>query len=181
VAEAKEIQDLTGARLLMNSVATKRALTSFWEDVGFFVVSAHFVRDPETPYLTFLPLARDPEHSDPDAAYLDLTDVRRADLSGCALVVLSGCASGAPYSDTAVWGPGLGDAFLDAGAGSVIQTFWQVRDLQSRKLVTEWAHAWATGKSPVEALCAVRRKVYAESGLTLPFSWAAYAIELGGL
>jgi hypothetical protein len=182
LAEAKSIQVVVpGSKLLVNSEATKHRLSSMWEKAGFLFIAAHFVTDPQTPYLTFIPLAEDPRVTDLGASFLDLTDVRRADLSRCGLVALSGCASGAPFSDTAVWGPGLGDAFLDAGAGAVIQTFWQVKDSRSRELMTEWAVRWAAGSPPVEALCDVRRAALAETGAQLPFSWAAYAIELGGL
>ena len=182
IAEAKAIQLVTPhSRLLMNSGATKQRLSELWEQMDFLIVSAHFIRDAETPYFTFLPLAMEAGNTDRMAGMLDLTDVRRADLSKCGLVVLSGCATGAPFSDTAVWGPGLGDAFLDAGASAVIQTFWQVKDSKSRELMTHWAHEWAAGESPATALCRVRRGAFSESGRRLPFNWAAYSIKLGGL
>jgi len=107
--------------------------------------------------------------------------LRKADLSGCALVVLSGCSSGAPYSDLERWGPSLGDAFLDAGAHAVIQTFWPVEDLQSRRAMSRWAEAWAAGGTPVQALCDIRRARLERGGAAGdPHFWAAYAIERAG-
>lgn len=170
-----------GSRLLAGREATRTAITARWESVRFLYIASHFVRDAEVPYLVFLPLAPEPEGEEGAAgsSYLDLGEIRNASLGNCSLVVLSGCASGVPYSDVARSGPGLGDAFLDAGAGSVIQTFWRVDDRDSADLMRAWAERWADGDTPLQALDEVRREALHRG--EPPQVWAAYGIELAGL
>lgn len=170
-----------GSRLLAGPEATRAAITGGWESARFLYIASHFVRDAEVPYLVFLPLAPEPEGEEGAAgsSYLDLGEIRNASLENCSLVVLSGCASGVPYSDVARSGPGLGDAFLDAGAGSVIQTFWRVDDRDSADLMRAWTRRWADGDTPLRALGAVRREALHRG--EPPQVWAAYGIELAGL
>jgi len=166
---------------LVGGEATRLALQEMWKDARFLYIASHFVRDAEVPYLVFLPLAPAGAGEDggvAESSYLDLGEIRNADLSCCSLVVLSGCASGVPYSDVARSGPGLGDAFLDAGAGSVIQTFWHVDDRESGKLMRWWTERWADGETPLRALCEVRRDALHRGAP--PQVWAAYGIELAG-
>ncbi|HEX9899956.1 MAG TPA: CHAT domain-containing protein, partial [Candidatus Methylomirabilis sp.] len=166
-----------GSQLLKQDTATKRTLLETWEHASFLYIAAHFVRDTELPYLVFLPLA--PDSTAPGSTFLELSEIRAANLGGCALVVLSGCSSGAPYSEVGRWGPGLGNAFLDAGASSVIQTFWSVGDETSRHRMADWTRHWADGAPPLHALCEMRRESR-RRGDPLHI-WAAYAIALGGL
>jgi len=166
--------------LLRGGQATRRALLATWENARFLYIASHFVRDAEVPYLVFLPMAPEKEEGgDAGSSYLDLGEIRSADLTRCSLVVLSGCASGVPYSDVARSGPGLGDAFLDAGAGSVIETFWHVDDGESAGLMQRWTARWAGGTSPLRSLGEVRRAAFRRGAP--PQVWAAYGIELAGL
>ena len=80
------------------------------------------------------------------------------------------------------WGPCLGDAFLDAGARAVIETFWPVDDLSSRRLMSDWTARWRNGATPVQALCETRRAILQRGGAAgHPHFWAAYSIEVGGI
>lgn len=183
LAEGEQIRAASpNSVLLSGPAATKAALTRDWEKVSFLCLAAHFVRDAEVPYLLYLPLAPATPRSRDGETFLDMTGIRKADLSGCALVVLSGCATGAPYSDLERWGPSLGDAFLDAGAHAVIQTFWPVEDLSSRRLMTDWTARWKNGTTPARALCETRRAILKRGGAAgHPHFWAAYSIEVGGI
>lgn len=180
VSEAEVILSfLPTARLLKAGDATKGNLTSAWEYAPFIYTAAHFVRDPEAPYLAFLPLSN-PDYSDnPKDSYLYIEDIRAADLSGCGLVVLSGCASGAPYLLSDAVAPSLGDAFLDAGAHAVIHTFWDVGDAAAEKLMRGFADRWAgRGDSPIAAICGARRELLEAGRVPHPFVWAGYSIKL---
>jgi CHAT domain-containing protein len=126
--------------------------------------------------VTFLPLAVAPD-APREHAVLDILDVRNASFRGTRLVVLSGCGSGAPWVGT-VMAPGLGDAFLDAGAAAVLQTRWEIEDAFARDLVTEFTRRFAEGQDPVTALNAVKREAR-HRGMA-PFHWASYSIVLGG-
>jgi CHAT domain-containing protein len=131
------------------------------------------------PYIAFVPMATAASGRDADA-YLELADILGADLSGCELVVLSSCASGAPYVEGHVASPSLGDAFVDAGARAVVGTFWSVRDDAAARVMREFARAYrGRGADAVTALCAARRRLL-EEGVS-PHEWAAYAITLGEL
>ncbi len=171
------------ARFLAGEAATKTNLRSVWEDASFVYLAAHMLRDPQVPYLMLIPLATTGDSPAPDAAYLDITDIREADLSRCSLVVLSGCSSGEPYVARHNAGPSLGDAFLDAGAGAVVQTFWDVKDEEARQLMTSYVQSWESlGAGKIRALCETRRRAIpspAAGGRS--FAWASYAIKIGGL
>ena len=108
-----------------------------------------------------------------------MADVRSADLSGCELVILSACASGAPYlaSDRRL-GPSMGEAFLDAGAWAVIQTSWPVADRDARRFVERFVSIWKPGSDPVAALADTRRQ-FIQDGES-PRVWAAWSIHLAG-
>ncbi len=177
------IASLPGSAVLSREHATKSALFQFWEDAPFVYVAAHFIRDPELPYLTFLPLSQPSDTQAIEASYLDVDDIRSADLERTRLVVLSGCASGAPYVSAGKAAPGLGDALVDAGAAAVVDTYWRVRDDEATRLMQGFIEAWARqGATPEQALAAARR-AYLEGpdGVRHPFTWGAYAVKLGRL
>jgi tetratricopeptide (TPR) repeat protein len=172
-----------GALLLEGAGATKEALTGLWEQAPVIYLAAHLVRDPEVPYVAFVPLAPTAESDSPADTYLDLTDIRRAHLDGCRLVVLSACASGAPYVEGTVMAPSLGDAFLDAGAAAVVQTFWHVEDQAAGRLMSRFLREVGfAGRHPVQALGAARRAFLAgDPAFRHPFYWASYALQLNNL
>ncbi len=165
-------------RVLRRESATKDALLGAWESVGFLHLATHLVRRPENPYLTFVPLAGadDPDRS---SDVLEIIDVRRADLSGCDTVVLSGCDTGAPVSvrDGAA-APTLAEAFLDAGAGAVVQTFWPVRDDAAARLVAGFLERRGGGeRSDVRALRDVQVEEWKQGHH--PYEWGAFGTQLG--
>lgn len=184
MAEGETVASLNpGARFLAGHSASKSNLSSMWENASFIYVAAHMLRDRQVPYLMLIPLALPYEPSSPDAAYLDVADIRAADFGKCRIVILSGCSSGAPYLETRIAGPSLGDAFLDAGAGAVVHTFWDVLDIDARRLMTAYIRTWASpGFSNIHALCNVRRRAFRSSGgARHPFGWASYSIKVGRL
>ncbi len=181
--EAEKLRGLRpGALLLAESAAHKEALLSRWESAAFVYFATHLLRDPEMPYRSFLPLSNSAGSIAPDASYLDLADILGADLSACGLVVLSGCETGVPYITAHHAAPSLADAFVDAGAGSVIQTFWPVRDDAAGLLMGQFIESWAgEGTAAITALADARRAAMrGPVGIRHPFTWAAYAIQLGG-
>jgi CHAT domain-containing protein len=171
------------ARYLEGDSASKSNLLSSWEDASFIYFASHIFRNPEVPYLMLVPLTPPKATAGPHASYLDLTDIRSADFNKCNLVVLSGCSSGAPYIDAHTAGPSLGDAFLDAGAAAVIQTFWDVRDDDASELMTSFVNTWKKpGFDRIHSLCEIRRRaMQSPQGFRHPSVWAAYAIKVGKL
>ncbi len=183
-AEARLVTDhFPNALSLSGSNATQARILAAWEQAPLFYASAHFVRDPELPYITFLPVSPPAGRSRPDQTQLGVLDIRGLDLERCRLVVLSGCATGAPYLDLRVLTPSLGDACLDAGAATAIETFWTVRDTSAGSLMNDFLRRWAgAGDWSVRALGASRRdRLEGPRGVRHPYGWAAYSITLGYL
>jgi hypothetical protein len=167
-----------GARVLKGAQATKHALMASWRNAPRIHIATHLLRNPEIPFIAFFPLAMTPGAA-PDEGYLEMADVRSTDLRGCELVILSACASGAPYraSDRRL-GPSMGDAFLDAGARAVIQTSWPVADRDARRFVERFVSIWKPGTDPVAALADTRRAFIRDD--EPPRVWAAWSIHLAG-
>ncbi len=169
------------ALFLRGEKATKNNLLEVWEMASYIYLATHTLRDPEVPYVTLIPLASPGIQASHEELFLDITDIRSADLGRCELFVLSGCSTGSPYCENNIAGPSLGDACLDAGAHAVIQTFWDVRDYEARSLMTAFVDSWRNREmTPVRALCEGRRRAMQGDGaIKHPFNWAAYSIKLG--
>ncbi|HPF69981.1 MAG TPA: CHAT domain-containing protein [Candidatus Krumholzibacteria bacterium] len=168
---------LPEARVLSGDRATRPQVVASWEDADVFYFVGHAVREAEVPFSAWLPLAA----ADSADVYpgLDLADVLSAHLDRCRLVVLSGCATGAPYVDGLSATPSLGDAFLDAGAGAVIQTFWRVRDegavLEPERILAAWQEGGLDLPAAVSA--ERRRALQGPRGVRHPFGWAAWTLK----
>jgi tetratricopeptide (TPR) repeat protein len=171
------------ARLYRGEEATKKNLLSHWETAPFVYMATHILRDPETPYVVLIPMAAPGDNLGPDARFLDILDIRRANFERCNVVVLSGCSSGAPYLVKKNAAPSLGDVFADAGARAVVQTFWNIRDDESTRMMGSFVTAWGdSALTNVHALCQAQR-AYCRmpEGIRHPFGWAAYSIQTGRL
>ncbi len=169
-----------GSKLFLGEEATKSNITSNWDQAGFIYFATHVLSDPEVPYLKLIPLSVTEEPASPEDHYLDIADIRSAGLNGCRIVVLSGCSSGAPYLTEWSEAPSLADAFLDAGVGAVVQTFWKIKDADARRLMSRNAESWDDPPLAImHALCDVRRSMMeSQVGIRHPFSWAAYSIKM---
>ena len=79
--------------------------------------------------------------------------------------------------------PALGDAFIDAGAGLAVQTFWDVRDDQAREMMTRFVVEWEEGSTSLHVIRALNRTRRAAmsgpNGVRHPFNWAAYSVKVG--
>lgn len=173
----------SNAVFFTGEASTKANLFSVWEDASYIYLATHTLRDPEIPYMLLIPLAVSEGQRGFDASYLDITDIRSADLCACDIAILSGCSSGVPYITTRSAGPSLGDAFLDAGVGAVVQTFWDVRDDEARELMTAFVRMWNDpGASKIHSLCEARRRFLSKTtNNRQSFSWASYAIKIRGM
>lgn len=165
--------------LLSGEDATKANLEAVWQTAPFIYFAAHMLRDPQVPYLMLIPLAEPEGLATPGEAYLAFEDIRAADFGRCDIVVLSGCSSGAPYVDIRNAAPSLGHAFLDAGARSVVQTFWDVSDEDAGGLMSRFIPMWRDpAMDDVHALGEVRRIVFRGSrGIEDLSAWASFYIE----
>jgi len=164
--------------VLVGNTATRSALLAGWERHSWLYFAGHVLTSSDSPWLSFIPLAADPTLPGIEKEYCESADIMGADLSGCELVVLSGCATGVT-DEPGVGGMGLAHSFLDAGARAVVWTFWSVNDAQVPAITESFIRGWqGEREAPDRALCRAQRE-YAgrDSALVTASTWAAWAIE----
>jgi CHAT domain-containing protein len=170
---------LPGARVAIDDRATVEWLRQHWEGARYIHIATHAVDDPNVPYYSLLALASVNGSSAMADAFLDVGDVLDADLGACEVAILSGCATGAPRAGGGSVTPSFGDAFIDAGARAVVQTFWNVRDDIAAETMRTFMNHWREGGLPPStALQRTRRDV--ALARPHPHYWAAYSIEIAG-
>ena len=175
-AEARDaLKRWPRATLLSGTEATKDSLRQLWPGATVIYLAAHHVRDPGAPVLGFVPLAA-PPGAPPDAALLESADIRGLDLSACRLAVLASCSSGAPYRTAVRPGPGLGDAFLDAGAATVVRSFWDVGDAEARDFMRHFLAHWRADEPDAVSLGLARRELMQDPRGRSPRAWAVWSV-----
>jgi hypothetical protein len=176
-AEARDARERwPRAVLLSGPDATKGAIREHWPGASIIYVAAHHVRDPDAPFLGFVPLPA-ASGAPPDASILESADIRALDLTTCRLAVLATCASGAPYRSAPNPGPSLADAFLDAGAASVIRSFWDVGDVETRDFMRVFLAHWRADQPDAMTLGHARRNLMRTPQGTSPRVWAVWSAQ----
>jgi len=148
-SEAKEIASMYPSKaLLFGADATKERVIGAlpYCDAAHFAVHANAgLGEAMPPHLI---LARTAD----DEGKLTASEIAALPLSGVRTVVLAGCR-------TAISSPGptagthtLVDAFLDAGAGSVVGTLWEIEDVPTREMSVMFHRELRKGSTPAEAL-----------------------------
>ena len=116
-----------------------------------------------------------------DDGYLTAKEVAYLDLSGCELVVLSGCETGVGTSRGGEAMLGLRRAFHTAGAATVISSLWKVRDQPTRELMTAfYLHLWQENASPATALRSAQLEMLSRqraAGGVDPGAWGAFVLS----
>ena len=163
------------AALLSGAEATKDSIRRRWPGASIIYLAAHHVRDPDAPFLGFVPLPA-PPGAPPDASVLESADIRALDLSACRLAVLASCASGAPYRSAVRPGPSLGDAFLDSGAAAVVRSFWDVGDVETRDFMRVFLANWRADQPDAVSLGKARREVMRSPRGASPRVWAVWSV-----
>jgi CHAT domain-containing protein len=101
-------------------------------------------------------------------------DVAGLDLSGTALVVLSACDTGLGVSEAGDGMVGLRQAFLLAGAATVVVSLWKVADEATTLLMEEFYSALLNGESRSAALRNAKLRIRT-CGFDDPVFWGAFA------
>ncbi len=172
------------AIFLKNESATKDNLMRSWETASFLYFATHIMTDPEVPYMVHIPLTPPQKQNFIEDTFLDITDIRSANLSGCGLVVLSGCSSGVPYTKSHFLAPSLCDAFLDSGAHVVFHTLLDIPDEAATYfMLSSISLSKGIHTSSAKFLCQNKRNTIRDSstGLNDSFFWAACSVSLGSL
>ncbi|MGQ9897453.1 MAG: CHAT domain-containing protein [Acidobacteriota bacterium] len=161
-AEAQDLVPLSGARdevfcvqsllkpavTLTGDQVTKQRLLAALHTAKMAHLAVHGRAEPEAPLQSVLYLAAGPE----DDGRLTATEVYACSFPQLRLVVLSACESavGAPLRGEGA--TGLGQAFLAAGAASVVATLSRTDDRFMRNLMCAFYTARQAGASPGVAL-----------------------------
>ena len=98
-----------------------------------------------------------------------------------ALVFLSGCETGTGNAWATAFSPGedfttLGQAFLYAGAQSVVATLWRIEDDAAAAFAEQFYSSLQRSNAP-EALADAQRAMIRDPRYSSPFEWAAYTVS----
>lgn len=174
-AEAREIAQMYQSRaMLLGADATKQRVSSAlaYCDAAHFAVHANAgLGDAVPPHLRL-------SSAGGDDGKFTVADIAKLRLDGVRTVVLAGCR-------TAVSSPrqsgtrSLVSAFLDAGAGSVVGTLWEIDDAATQRMSVAFHRALQAGATPAEALRTVQVRML-RSNVPLR-EWASLQLYGSGL
>jgi CHAT domain-containing protein len=158
--------------LLLQGTATKEQFLSLSTKADIVHYAGHGESNFDNPELSALFLAS----TDHDDGRLGVEEITKADLRNVRLVVLSACQSNAGrFSAQGVLS--LGDAFIRAGAQSVVATLWDTDDRDAERLLSEFHAQLQHGSSIAEALRDAQiTMLHSDDGLRSVLTWAAYQV-----
>ncbi len=140
-------------------------------------LALHGYVDPEFPDRSALVFAPQPPVSD---GFLEVREIRRLPLHA-SLVTLSACDTGlGPIGEEGV--ANIVNAFIDAGARSVVFTLWEVEDQATTHLMIAFYRHLGNHEAKAEALRQAQLHML-HSG-ALPYYWAGFELDgepTGGL
>ena len=140
------------------------------ESYSVLHLALHGYADVEYPDRSALVFA--PEEKGPDDGLLQVREIRNLHLNAD-LVTLSACNTGVgPVGEEGV--ANLGNAFIEAGAETVVSTLWELEDQTTARLMMSFYGNLARHQSKVEALRAAQLD-FVHAGLP-PYYWAGFEI-----
>lgn len=176
-------ETLAGSGTEMGRSATEARLREALAEEGIVHVATHGVLNVRNPTFSRLELAAGTGAPDDDGR-LEVHELFTA-IVRSPLVFLSGCETGLGVAGTTTFDVGedyatLAQAFLYAGAGSVVSTLWRIEDEGAAAMASLFYGELARGSDPVEALARAQRIMITEGQYGVPHHWAAYQLTGGG-
>lgn len=176
-------ETLAGSGTEMGRSATEARLREALAEEGIVHVATHGVLNVRNPTFSRLELAAGTGAPDDDGR-LEVHELFTA-IVRSPLVFLSGCETGLGVAGTTTFDVGedyatLAQAFLYAGAGSVVSTLWRIEDEGAAAMASLFYGELARGSDPVEALARAQRIMITEGQYGAPHHWAAYQLTGGG-
>ncbi len=126
-------------------------------EADILVIASHAFRPPSTE-TTYISIAPSISHD----GRLTVNEIRGLDLKGVSLVVLSGCGTALSHEQGNIF-LSLADAFLFAGAGSVIATLWDISDQGTYELMTRFNAHFRKNGNYQEALRLAQKNCLTEN------------------
>ena len=175
-ASKKEVEAIAAdlpkpSRILFDRDATETEFKSLPLDrYNVLHLALHGYADLDYPDRSALVFAPPDSPNPTDDGLLQVREIRRLHLNA-SLVTLSACNTGVgPVGEAGI--ANLGDAFIEAGAQSVVSTLWEVSDVGTKHLMTGFYDRLAHNENKGEALRDAKIALY-RSGLP-PYYWAAF-------
>jgi CHAT domain-containing protein/predicted negative regulator of RcsB-dependent stress response len=151
---------------LVGREATKDSVIAAMRRSGLVHIATHGVHYPEyggTAALLLSSPEGGSEEENVGASLLTESEIAELDLSGTRLAVISSCESAVGKKAERVWGYGVGGAFLQAGARSVVATIRPVEDAAAKQLAAAfYAELLRERGEPLEALRRAATRIIAE-------------------
>lgn len=176
-AEARSIrQHYGGAAMLEDASATKRAFVKALKKAGMLHFAGHARLVDRAPLQSHLVLGR--QQGDLTENVLSAAEIEALDLRNLGLVVLSACGTTQVTSRRNGSENGLSRAFLDAGAGAVVSSLWEVDDAATAVLMNDFHRQLAAHVLPAEALRAAQLAMLGSvKEHAAPRYWSAFRVE----
>jgi CHAT domain-containing protein/Tfp pilus assembly protein PilF len=140
--------------------------------------ATHGLLDEKRPELSGIVLSLfDEAGKVQDGGFIRLQDVYGMNLNAD-LVVLSACDTGLGKEIKGEGLMSLNNAFLQAGAKSVVSSLWRVEDTATKQLMTDFYRGMAAdGLTSSEALRQAQIKLYKDPRFASPFYWASFTAQ----
>ena len=162
--EAQEVAARLGTTYLIGDQATREAVLTRLADATVVHLATHASFDSNSPLDSGIVLA-------------DGVLTAREVLGHCLqadLLVLSACQTGLAGTLGGDELAGLAQAFLQAGARSLLVSLWKVNDPVTAALMTAFYDARHAGADKAQALSQAMAHVQAEAKWTHPYYWGAF-------
>jgi CHAT domain-containing protein len=177
--EARAVRRAVGsARAERGRNATELRVRRALSGGGTVHIASHGVMNSRNPMFSRIELAAGDGGADDDGR-LEVHELLALRIQS-PLVFLSGCETGVGAAWSTQFGRGedyatLAQAFLYAGAGSVIATLWRIGD-EGAAAFAERFYARAGTLSPAQALAEAQREMAKDARFGSPYYWAAYQV-----
>ncbi len=159
---------LNAGQVFLSENATETIFKNKSENASIIHLSTHSLLYKDNPLILFS------SNDDINDGFLEIGEILQLNLSN-SLVVLSSCKSGLGKIDKAEGIVGMQKAFLEAGAGSVIVSLWDISDKYTAKFMTYFYSFLTEGVNKSEALRLAKLKFIKEDNPN-PYYWAAFTI-----
>jgi CHAT domain-containing protein len=166
------------AATISGRTATEQRLRRALAGGGTVHIASHGVMNPRNPMFSRIELAAGQGDGEDDGR-LEVHELLAMRIQS-PLVFLSGCETGVGSAWSTQFARGedyttLAQAFLYAGAGSVIATLWRIGDEGAAAFVESF-YAQAATRAPAQALASAQREIMKDPRFGSPYYWAAYQV-----
>jgi CHAT domain-containing protein len=173
------LHSVRGAHALLGPRATEEALGEALQEPGLIHLATHGRLNSVSPMFSRLELAPGRSGHLKDDGRLEINEVLGLRIRS-PLVFLSGCETGLGVAWSNRYQPGedyatLAQAFLYAGAGSVISTLWRIQD-NGAAAFAERFYKHLGRAAPPEALALAQRDMLSDGRYGAPYYWASYQV-----